>query len=68
MKKLFISFFSFVFSFGSFAQSQYSLSFAENDIISVDTAEFSELIPLDFTLINTGTDTIFLEYRYCLFG
>ena len=60
MKKLFISlFFSFVISFVSFAQSQYSLSFADNDIISVDTTEFSELIPLDFTLINTGTDTIF---------
>ncbi|MBL6663222.1 MAG: hypothetical protein ISP71_03865 [Flavobacteriales bacterium] len=59
MKKLFITFFSLVISFGSYAQSQYSLSFAGNDIISVDTAEFSELIPLNFTLINTGTDTIF---------
>lgn len=59
MKKLFISFFSLVISFGSYAQSQYSLSFADSDIISVDTTEFSELIPLNFTLINTGTDTIF---------
>lgn len=59
MKKLFISFFSFVISLGSFAQSQYSLSFADNDIISIDSTEFSELNPLNFTLINTRTDTIF---------
>ena len=59
MNKLFVSLIILVFCFESKAQYQYSLSFAEGDIIAVDTSEFNSLIPLEFFLINTGTDTIF---------
>ena len=58
MKKYLVSLL-LALSFGSFAQSQYSISFAEDDIIDVDTTEFNSLIPLELYLINTGWDTIF---------
>jgi hypothetical protein len=58
MKKLLVSI-SFVLAFCATAQSQYSLSFAEGGIISVDTAEYNSLIPIEFYLINSGIDTIF---------
>lgn len=61
MNKFFILLIFLVFCFESKAQYQYSLSFAEGDIITVDTSEFNTLIPLEFYLINTGTDTIFWD-------
>ena len=59
MKKILIPLIFLVLGFGSKAQNQYSLSFAEGDLISTDTSEFNSLIPIEFYLINTGIDTIF---------